>query len=226
MARSAAARGSAILLPVARAQDFSVGASATKHLAAFVRRSGSSRRGLNQPPAYRGRGIGGPGEGGRGRVTPPPPAPRGSRTAALARLEGRPSFSVRVRWAAIGVEANWPPRARRGPAGIIAGVTAPYRVLFVCAGNIIRSPLAENLFRQLADQAGLDGQFDADSAGTGGWHAGESPDARMRRTAAAPRARLRRQRPTGAPERLRSIRSDRGDGLRQPQRLDHGRSIP
>ena len=51
-------------------------------------------------------------------------------------------------------------------------------------GNIIRSPLAENLFRHLADQAGLDGKFEVDSAGTGGWHAGESPDARMRRTAA------------------------------------------
>jgi protein-tyrosine phosphatase len=51
-------------------------------------------------------------------------------------------------------------------------------------GNIIRSPLAENLFRHLAEEAGLDGKYEVDSAGTGGWHAGESPDARMRRTAA------------------------------------------
>jgi protein-tyrosine phosphatase len=50
-------------------------------------------------------------------------------------------------------------------------------------GNIIRSPLAENLFRQLVQEAGLEGKYDLDSAGTGGWHAGESPDARMRRTA-------------------------------------------
>jgi protein-tyrosine phosphatase len=50
-------------------------------------------------------------------------------------------------------------------------------------GNIIRSPLAENLFRRLVQEAGLDGKYELDSAGTGGWHAGESPDARMRRTA-------------------------------------------
>lgn len=51
-------------------------------------------------------------------------------------------------------------------------------------GNIIRSPLAENLFRQLAEESGLNGKYEVDSAGTGGWHEGESPDARMRRTAA------------------------------------------
>jgi protein-tyrosine phosphatase len=63
------------------------------------------------------------------------------------------------------------------------GVPLPTRILFVCMGNIIRSPLAENLFRHLANEAGLDGMYEADSAGTGGWHAGEEPDARMRRTA-------------------------------------------
>jgi len=51
-------------------------------------------------------------------------------------------------------------------------------------GNIIRSPLAENLFRHLAEEAGLNGKYEVDSAGTGAWHKGESPDARMRRTAA------------------------------------------
>jgi protein-tyrosine phosphatase len=51
-------------------------------------------------------------------------------------------------------------------------------------GNIIRSPLAENLFRELAAQGTANGSYEVDSAGTGGWHAGESPDARMRRTAA------------------------------------------
>ncbi len=51
-------------------------------------------------------------------------------------------------------------------------------------GNIIRSPLAENLFRQLAEDAGLDGNYEVDSAGTGAAHAGDAPDARMRRTAA------------------------------------------
>jgi protein-tyrosine phosphatase len=59
------------------------------------------------------------------------------------------------------------------------------RLLFVCLGNIIRSPLAEHLFRQLQAEAGLDGRYEAESAGTAGWHQGEPPDARMRRTAAA-----------------------------------------
>ena len=46
-------------------------------------------------------------------------------------------------------------------------------VLFVCLGNICRSPTAEGVFRALAARAGLDIQ--SDSAGTGGWHAGEPP---------------------------------------------------
>lgn len=49
-------------------------------------------------------------------------------------------------------------------------------VLFVCLGNICRSPLAEGAFRAEARRAGLD--VIADSAGTGGWHAGEPPDHR------------------------------------------------
>lgn len=51
-----------------------------------------------------------------------------------------------------------------------------YRVLFVCLGNICRSPLAEAAFRVEADQFRLDAE--ADSAGTGGWHRGEAPDRR------------------------------------------------
>jgi len=70
------------------------------------------------------------------------------------------------------------------PGGYNAEVTEPRRILFVCMGNIIRSPLAENLFRQLAEEASLDGSYEVDSAGTGAAHAGEAPDARMRRTAA------------------------------------------
>jgi len=51
-------------------------------------------------------------------------------------------------------------------------------VLFVCLGNICRSPLAEGVFRHLADEAGLSERFEIDSAGTGSWHVGERPDAR------------------------------------------------
>ena len=49
-------------------------------------------------------------------------------------------------------------------------------VLFVCLGNICRSPLAEAAFRREAELGGLDAE--ADSAGTAGWHAGKPPDAR------------------------------------------------
>ena len=59
----------------------------------------------------------------------------------------------------------------------------PTRVLFVCLGNICRSPLAENVFRHLVEEAGLSGSFQIDSAGTGAWHVGEPPDARAARVA-------------------------------------------
>jgi len=52
------------------------------------------------------------------------------------------------------------------------------RVLFVCLGNICRSPLAEGVFRHLVTERGLDDRIEVDSAGTGGWHVGEGPDPR------------------------------------------------
>lgn len=58
-------------------------------------------------------------------------------------------------------------------------------VLFVCMGNICRSPTAEGVFRKLVSDAGRDSQFLIDSAGTIAWHAGEPADGRMRRAAAA-----------------------------------------
>jgi protein-tyrosine phosphatase len=57
-------------------------------------------------------------------------------------------------------------------------------VLFVCLGNICRSPLAEGIFRHVLDEDGLTDRFRVDSAGTGGWHVGESPDIRAVRIAA------------------------------------------
>jgi len=59
------------------------------------------------------------------------------------------------------------------------------RLLFVCHGNIIRSPLAEHLFLHLGAQAGLDGRYLADSAGTSSEELGNPPDVRMLRTATA-----------------------------------------
>lgn len=54
----------------------------------------------------------------------------------------------------------------------------PQRVLFVCLGNICRSPLAEGVFRHLVQERGLGDRFRVDSAGTAGYHAGEPPDPR------------------------------------------------
>jgi protein-tyrosine phosphatase len=55
------------------------------------------------------------------------------------------------------------------------------RVLFVCTGNICRSPMAEAVFRHMVARAGLSGQIDVDSAGIGGWHVGEQPHQGTRR---------------------------------------------
>jgi protein-tyrosine phosphatase len=52
------------------------------------------------------------------------------------------------------------------------------RVLFVCMGNICRSPTAEGVLRRLVRQEGLSDRVEIDSAGTGGWHAGSPPDER------------------------------------------------
>ena len=59
----------------------------------------------------------------------------------------------------------------------------PIRVLFVCLGNICRSPLAEGVFRKKVEEAGFEDRFEIDSAGTGQWHVGQQADARMRSTA-------------------------------------------
>jgi protein-tyrosine phosphatase len=58
------------------------------------------------------------------------------------------------------------------------------RICFVCQGNIIRSPLAEHIFLQLADEKGVVEKYMVDSAGTIAYHTGESPDRRMRQVAA------------------------------------------
>ena len=55
-------------------------------------------------------------------------------------------------------------------------------VLFVCMGNICRSPAGENIFRHLVREAGLSKEIICDSAGTLGYHTGNKPDARMSHT--------------------------------------------
>jgi protein-tyrosine phosphatase len=60
---------------------------------------------------------------------------------------------------------------------------SPVRLLFVCLGNICRSPTAEAVMRHLVEEADLEDQFEIESAGTGSWHVGSQPDRRS--TAAA-----------------------------------------
>jgi protein-tyrosine phosphatase len=59
------------------------------------------------------------------------------------------------------------------------------RVLFVCMGNICRSPLAQGVFEDLLRREGLEDEVFADSAGTGAWHVGSPPDERAQRSARA-----------------------------------------
>ena len=59
------------------------------------------------------------------------------------------------------------------------------KVLFVCMGNICRSPTAEGVFRHFLKINGLENRVEADSAGTHGYHVGESPDLRTQRAALA-----------------------------------------
>jgi low molecular weight protein-tyrosine phosphatase len=64
------------------------------------------------------------------------------------------------------------------------------RLLFVCLGNICRSPTAEGVMRELVRREGLQRTVLVDSAGTGSWHVGSPPDARAREAAAARGLRL------------------------------------
>ena len=63
------------------------------------------------------------------------------------------------------------------------------RLLFVCMGNICRSPTMEGVMRHVVREEGLEDRVEIDSAGTGGWHAGDPPDRRA--TAAAARRGVR-----------------------------------
>jgi protein-tyrosine phosphatase len=58
------------------------------------------------------------------------------------------------------------------------------RILFVCMGNICRSPTAEGVFRALVEEEGRTADVETDSAGTGGWHVGSAPDERATEAAA------------------------------------------
>ena len=59
----------------------------------------------------------------------------------------------------------------------------PISILFVCMGNICRSPLAQGIFQSVVHEQRLADRFMVDSAGTGGWHVGDPPDPRARHVA-------------------------------------------
>ncbi len=61
---------------------------------------------------------------------------------------------------------------------------AKHRLLFVCLGNICRSPMAEGVFRRVAEEEGVLHLFEIDSAGLGDWHVGQAPDTRAQAAAA------------------------------------------
>lgn len=60
---------------------------------------------------------------------------------------------------------------------------AKHRLLFVCLGNICRSPMAEGVFRRVAEEEGVAHLFEIDSAGLGDWHVGQAPDTRAQSAA-------------------------------------------
>jgi protein-tyrosine phosphatase len=73
--------------------------------------------------------------------------------------------------------ANAPPPAAQSER--------PVRLLFVCLGNICRSPTAEGVMRALVEREGLAGGIQLESAGTGAWHVGSPPDRRASQAASA-----------------------------------------
>lgn len=64
-------------------------------------------------------------------------------------------------------------------------ISSNHTVLFICLGNICRSPAAEGIMKAKVEEKGLTSQFYIDSAAIGAWHIGQLPDSRMRRCGAA-----------------------------------------
>ena len=99
-------------------------------------------------------------------------------------------------------------------------------VLFVCLGNICRSPAGEGVFRRYVERQGCADRFRIDSAGTADYHSGQRADRRMREAAARRGYELDSRAPSGDPPRIwRSltwfIAMDR-DNLRDLERLANG----
>lgn len=91
---------------------------------------------------------------------------------------------------------------------------AKHRILFLCLGNICRSPMAEGIFRKLVESKGVGQSFHIDSAGMGAWHAGEPPDDRGRQT-------LRRRGIDISDQRARQVRADDFENFDLLVGMDH-----
>jgi protein-tyrosine phosphatase len=94
-----------------------------------------------------------------------------------------------------------------------AAATKNIRFLFVCMGNICRSPAAEIVFRHLVEAENLDDRIEIDSAGTIGYHTGNPPDKRMSAT-----LRARGYQPDG---RARQVRQEDFDDFDLILPMDH-----
>lgn len=62
--------------------------------------------------------------------------------------------------------------------------SSKHTILFICLGNICRSPAAEGIMKRIVEEAGLASEFFIDSAAIGSWHIGQLPDSRMRKCGA------------------------------------------
>ncbi|KAJ1269620.1 hypothetical protein BS78_07G225400 [Paspalum vaginatum] len=102
---------------------------------------------------------------------------RHARAAPLAVATPHQDRNPRLRFAAAAAEGM---ATEASSAGAAAAEAKPFAVLFVCLGNICRSPAAEAVFRSLVTKRGLDSKFHIDSAGTIGYHEGNKADSRMR----------------------------------------------
>jgi protein-tyrosine phosphatase len=126
--------------------------------------------------------------------------------------------------------------ARSAGADERADTTRPHgrdgevtRLLFVCLGNICRSPTAEGVMRALVEQAGMSDRIELDSAGTGAWHVGNAPDTRAVEAASARGfaldGRARQIRPEDFDDFDLMIAMD-SENVRELRRLAPGRGQP
>lgn len=103
--------------------------------------------------------------------------PRGYNKTARGAL----SLYILIRWRAAGRTTALTVMMKTDRTYTPAPLRMPCSMLFVCLGNICRSPAAQAVMEQMADRAGLGDRITVDSAGVGAWHVGQLPDARMRR---------------------------------------------